>query len=269
MVFSIHMVIEIDNDIIIAAAKGNTTAVDCLNALATAVNNKHCVYMPQWGKLSANEKNGLQSQLGTRNYNLISSVGEIVERRNTASKIARNVKIKAKYTLSQHTKFVKNANNASKKEDAINIIYLNPQENTSFNFGSETHVLSENQTDVDFYKYVLVYFLNQYVKGSVTSSVGYNCYKVGGHGGNTKTTAQQYIDEGTHFCITLGDADKHYPDASEGKTSKGIKNAYTNINPFNSWYYIMQRTSEIENLIPAKILNKLKNFDKTILISKL
>ena len=57
-----------------------------------------------------------------------------------------------------------------------------------------------------------------------------------------------------NFIFAIADSDKCYPNDKIGKTAKSIK--FLGHNRYNADYYILLNVSEIENLIPIKLVKK-------------
>ena len=83
-------------------------------------------------------------------------------------------------------------------------------------------------------------------------SSSYKKWKGGGSDfGNTLKDDSVLTD---NFVLAIADSDKKYPNGKIGETAKSIK--FIAHNRYNADYYILVNVSEIENLIPVKMVKK-------------
>ena len=146
-----------------------------------------------------------------------------------------------------------------------NIVYINPKYDVDFELYEETHLITENILDSEFYsKAVCKYFLKTNRLSDECFSTSF--YPVQGGGATTSDVLNCELDLKQHFCFVIVDSDKKYPDCeSEGDTAKGIRETvkeYEDNNgqkPFHIDFYVMSKVREIENLIPFCILKLFSN----------
>lgn len=131
------------------------------------------------------------------------------------------------------------------------VIVVNPQKRNKFEPFSESRVLTEHINDSMFFKYLVRFYLKD---------AGIGKWRIYfepsmGAGSTTADVLSNIIKEEKYFCLAIADSDKKYPTSDYGETASKIKDIMEAYNPFNCDYYIMDDVTEIENLIPIKILN--------------
>lgn len=131
------------------------------------------------------------------------------------------------------------------------IIIVNPQEKSFFEPYSESRVLTEHINDSEFFKYLVRFYL-------IDSGVGkcrFYFEPTMGAGSTSADVLSKIIEEGKYFCLAIADGDKKYPTSDYGETANKIKDLMDNEKAFNCDYYIMDNVTEVENLIPKKIID--------------
>jgi hypothetical protein len=133
------------------------------------------------------------------------------------------------------------------------VIVVNPQKRKYFEPYSESRVLTEHINDSMFFRYLVRFYL----KDSGIGKWRFYFEPAMGAGSTTADVLSNIIKEEKYFCLTIADGDKKYPTSDYGETANKIKDIMEAEMPFNCDYYIMDNVTEIENLIPIKILNKI------------
>lgn len=129
-------------------------------------------------------------------------------------------------------------------------LQINPFEASGFFLDAPTYLCTENQRDGKFYKIVCNYYLS--LKRILNMSSSYKKWKGGGSDfGNALKDDSVLTD---NFVLAIADSDKKYPNGKIGETAKSIK--FLAHNRYNADYYILVNVSEIENLIPIKMVKK-------------
>lgn len=240
------MIISIETDIIDAAVLSDDVALDVLHQCAIAIiRGKHIVIIK------------------------ITDVNKLLNLKDKFSRqeLSAFVFVSNKYVQLGHLNnlmsikcIVTFARNTEKDKD---IIYLNPNDNRSFEFFEETHLLVENIEDAFFFKYLTDYFQ----RTQKTMSCSLCSYKLMGGGDTTSKVMEYEMDLQEHFVLAIVDSDKHYPgDPHLGETASKIKSCLSS-NPFNCHLYYMTKVCEIENLIPFDCIKNLSNFKTHILVT--
>ena len=225
------MLIEVGDDIIDKAENGDSVAVEVLEQLANAYKyNKHLIFLlPKQCKLISSIKylssNSRAIYNGMKVYDLDS--------------------IKGKIKFSAIISYI-NPNVANK-------LWINPEDHKTMEFYEETHLLIEKILDKKFFEKVVSYYRNN--NKLRDQPICY--YPLHGGGGTIKTVYEEEINLKQHFCLAIVDGDKKYPGDKYGQTSENLKTIHDSKNPFNCGYYRMESVSEIENLIPIIVINKL------------
>lgn len=153
-------------------------------------------------------------------------------------------------------------------------VFINPNSSADFELYEETHLITENILDSEFYSRAICnYFLK-------TNKLGADCfytsfYPVQGGGATIADVLNCELDMGQHFCFAIVDSDKKYADCkSEGDTAKGIRKTvkeYEKNNgqkPFHIGFYVMSKVREIENLIPFCILELFSNNTQKVFLEQ-
>ena len=132
-----------------------------------------------------------------------------------------------------------------------NVIFINPLKTSSFEFLEETHLLTENLEDSNFFlEFVIPYYQRKekILKSKVCA------YRLMGGGDTTAKVMAYEIENEQHFILSVTDSDYTYQgDAHLGNTASKVKSCLKK-NPFNADLYIMEQVREVENLIPYACL---------------
>lgn len=129
-------------------------------------------------------------------------------------------------------------------------LQINPFEEDTFLLGVPTFLCTENQRDGKFYQIVCNYYLSQ--ERILNMASRYKTWKGGGSDFGNALKNDSILSD--NFIFAIADSDKCYPNDKIGKTAKSIK--FLGHNRYNADYYILLNVSEIENLIPIKLVKK-------------
>jgi len=168
----------------------------------------------------------------------------LAERRTFWGAISQHINIKVVITLDK------------KRKSSETEIIINPNVLSDFHFEQETVVLTENLSDAEFFKHLVLYYKKQHqLKGAKTE------YYASNGGGATLHQVLTYeMNLLHHFCIAITDSDKCYPSAKHKEYGTTYKDAFKAHKKYNQYrtctLYVMKNVSEIENLIPNSILGK-------------
>lgn len=239
------MLIEIDEDIIDAAIEKKdyeiNDALDLLLMMAYCCRHgKHIVRVPC---LRTNIPK-MKSLIGLIGLSNVGALNSFNKKAYEAKYLFDNLSVKAIISYENPIKTTDN--------ESCRIIWINPLEQTSFEPWIETHVLTENLIDSEFFSYIIRYFLR--IKN--LRDAKYSFYPLMGGGDTMRKVLENEILISRHFCLTLADSDKLYPNDVIGSTADKVKDLMVQ-NPFNCGFYVMSNVREVENLIPRKIVEKL------------
>lgn len=136
-----------------------------------------------------------------------------------------------------------------------NVIKINLRNINRFEAFEETHLITENLLDAEFYKYLCFYFQRK----NILADCNVVYFSVDGGGSTIGEVYQYEINLQNHFCLAIVDGDKIYPrDVIKPSSTAGkLKKIHTDNcdkQPFYCSHYILEDVSEIENLIPFKLL---------------
>lgn len=120
---------------------------------------------------------------------------------------------------------------------------------------TETVVIGENQSEINFYKYIAKYFKEQVG----LASISLKCQPRMGGGNTTRVVYSNEQSQEKTFCLCFVDSDKKYPQANIGDTLKAVKKADKADKLLAQYYSLNVR--EIENIIPLNILEKVTCHD--------
>lgn len=120
---------------------------------------------------------------------------------------------------------------------------------------TETVVIGENQSEIEFYKYIA----NHCKQNRDLSSLPLKCQSRMGGGNTTHTVYSNEQDQEQSFCLCYVDSDKKYPNAQVGDTLKAVRKADNPCKLLSKLYELKVR--EIENIIPINILEKVIDLD--------
>ncbi len=238
------MFIEISRELVTAAERNNHHAVEMLIRLSYAIKyQKHIVFagvklLERIINLACLDKHEKQPFIKVKRH--YSAIGGL----------SRKIDFRAVILM--------NGNNSRTK----NRILINAQHADKIEIYEESHVLTENLQDCEFFKYLV----REYVKTLGHQSPIEYMPQLGG-GATTAKVYKMEIDRGQHFCVAILDSDKKYPSCGYGDTFKTLKkedkDQYLGIDgkdgqyAFNCSYYVMDSLRELENLIPLDVLNSI------------
>jgi hypothetical protein len=231
------MLIEICEDIVIAAEKNKKSAISVLEKISFAYKyGKHIIYVKyplliriiKIQNLSKGVRK-LYSELKSKNTFL----GSIYN--------AVNFKTMITYSVSSHRE--------------QNLIIINPDEHNCFEFYEETHLLVENLIDSSFFNFCIEFYKRQ---RSIKCETLF--YPLQGGGDPIDKVYDLEVRIKQHFCIAITDSDKLYPNANIGQTASKIQKVDRRNSPFNCSIYVMNELREIENLIPFHIIKLNTNY---------
>lgn len=248
------MLIVVNQDVIEKAINSkdidNKIAINTLNKVLLSVKwRKHIVFAPDLTeediqKLASND-NITPEELALLNYVRFKRQDSY----NLISKLSHYV------VLSFHTH----------THSDSHIIHIDPKSYVDFELYEETHLITENIMDSEFYKKAIC---NYYFR---TNGLRHDCfdttfYPVQGGGATISEVLNNELKLRQHLCFVIVDSDKKHPDSkTEGDTAKGIRKTIEEFEknngqkPFHIDYYVMSNVREIENLIPFCILKLFSN----------
>lgn len=232
------MLIEIGEDIVTSAEKGDETALEVLQQLANACKyGKHLVFI---------------------SIPLLKRICEITHLEKNVTSIYRKLKGKASELGGLKQSIGYSAIVTMVNPNNQNQLWIHPECYYTIELYEETHLLVENLLDSDFFKYVSKYYQNNHK----LSKCSICFFPLQGGGATIKDVYAREIDLKQHFCLAIMDSDKKYPNDQYGQTSEDLKQIHDEKKPFNCTYYRMEKVSEIENLIPVSIVKAYKNNNK-------
>lgn len=223
-------------------------AIDVIRKLLMCVKwRKHIVYAPDM------KEKDIDSYRSILSKDEVNTLAYIYSKRQKMHDILNKLSIYAEVTFID-------------QKQSNNCIIINPKTHRSFELYEETHFIVENIFDALFYsKVVYKYFQKQQLKNDFFS-VAY--YPVQGGGSTISDVIKHEFNISQHFCFIISDSDKKYEEAKIGETAMGITNVFKDFsNPFHSGYYIMNKTCEIENLIPICILKDHSNSSQNVFLN--
>lgn len=133
-----------------------------------------------------------------------------------------------------------------------NSIIVNPFLESHLQPYTELFLLVENILDADFYDVVL----KVYRKENNLNSCECVYYPLMGGGGTTAKVMENEVKLRKHFCLAIVDSDKHCPKGSKGQTCKDVQKSLVGAPRFCNAYE-MNEVTEIENLIPQRVVREL------------
>lgn len=249
------MCIEICDEVVDQAVQGNAQAISMLEKLALAIKyKKHLVFA---------QIDLLDKILGMAHLDAMSK--------------SQYLKIKRKYSeigqvygLLNFRALVKMSGDNCRSKSYI---FINASTNERLEVYEESHLLTENLLDGEFFEYLV----DQYVK---TKGVSWPiCYMPQMGGGSTLAKVYEMeINRGQHFCLAILDSDKKWPTAQKGETwdkvRKVDKECYLGDGissdgkyAYNCGYYVMEEVRELENLIPTEVLLSMQTVQNNTLLS--
>lgn len=241
MDFSRTMLIEIKRDIIEEAInrKGQkqNEPLDLLFQMAIcAKKGNHVVWVPDLVS-DSKLRSSLSALITQANVSALSYAEE--RHRLDLGRLNRDAIIKAVITY-------------GKEQTTNGKIVINPSRFPTFQPYTELYLLVENLIDAEFYRIVLKFYRKE--KGFAS----YECelYPLMGGGITTAKVIENEIKLCQHFCLAISDSDRTRPKGPLGETIKRLLETVTP-SSFNCNVYYLDLVSEIENLIPSKIVRHL------------
>lgn len=131
-----------------------------------------------------------------------------------------------------------------------NTILINPDDCGRFECFQETHLITENIADSEFYRFLVQF----YCRRMNITLCSHRYYPLMGGGATSAKVLESEIDLQQHFTVAIADSDKHYSGADYGDTYKKMKSVMDSKQPKFCALEKMERVAEIENLIPLKFL---------------
>lgn len=239
LVFYQKMFIKVERDIVDVIlhqqrGKERERAIDIMVQLMTASRtNSHKVYLKC--QLTDEDRKTLEAAL---DENSMTEFKKLQKERIDVDGLIAKLDIYAVISKSKHCSRVG-------KE-----LQINPFEEDTFLLGVPTFLCTENQRDGKFYQIVCNYYLSQ--ERILNMASRYKTWKGGGSDFGNALKNDSILSD--NFIFAIADSDKGYPNDKIGKTAKSIK--FLGHNRYNADYYILLNVSEIENLIPIKLVKK-------------
>lgn len=252
------MFIEVSTDVVNKSLDSSDVdrdvAIETLRELSLAVRrNHHLVFIPY---LSVDIINKMSAFL---NKNELVSLKFCYKKRRDLYELRNSIQLKCVVSFLEKTRC------------ADNVIYLNPKQVDCFEFNEESHLLTENILDSEFYAIMAkVYQKNNRIDSGIFKT---HFFPVQGGGATIKDVYLLECRLGEHFCLCIIDSDKKWPNCKRvGQTAQEFETATKKWNeergmPVFSDYYIMRNTSEIENLIPHSVLKHFSSLQQQSFIT--
>ena len=136
-----------------------------------------------------------------------------------------------------------------------NYIILNPGTNIGFELYEETHLLTENLIDSEFFVNIVSYYLRMN-----KIKCKFNFFSLQGGGNTIQKVYKKEQELMQHFCLAIMDSDVKYPGGRQGDTCKSVIKTEEKNPSFNCCYYVMEKVREIENLIPFHLIKQQSNY---------
>ena len=169
--------------------------------------------------------------------------------------------------ISWHVEFV-GTDEEARKDISLKTVYLRIDSIPYFELFSETRLLCENLKDIRFYDFVLKWYK---LKNGLNIQCKY--YPLLGGGGTTNTVYSNEIDRRTCFIVCVTDSDYKYKntinpksslgDSALGETAKSVHAVEKEKGCYCSFFYFLSGVSELENLVPICVYERVaqKNSD--------
>lgn len=227
------MLIELCNDIAKDARDGNQEAIRALYYIVMAYRlGKHLVFLPH-DAVDTIQRSELPYEL----RQVFVAIGK-----QTSSIGAFCVSVSVKIVVTRGT-YTPAANQK--------VIVFNPFENdNSFEIYEETHLLTENLQDAEFYKALVSYYKRIHKLNSISECF----FPLQGGGDTIKKVMEKEIELGQHLCLAIVDSDKKYDTCKKGDTYKKLNDIIRRLSPRYCDMYCMELVREIENLIPYYLI---------------
>lgn len=240
------MLIEFCKDIAEDACNAKSRALQVLDYLLMAHRlGKHLIFFPhEVVSILVN------SELNASIRRECISIGK---QTSTIGAFSHRISIKLVVTQNEYT-----------PEENQKVIQFNPYYNNSFELYEETHLLTENLLDADFYLALVSY----YKRKAKVNSVNVCFFPLQGGGDTVNLVMEKEITLGHHLCIAIVDSDMKYQGCVQGNTCKQlVETLKRNKSPFCG-IYCMHQVREIENLIPFHLICECTNYKNHKLIKE-
>lgn len=239
------MVIKIRKDILTNAIDNSefdqNEYANFLHSMADcALKGKHVVYVPSLkdDKVLAEELKGC---LSNRDILLLSY----------AAKRSQEIK----HILSLVTVYAVVSGKIPDVDEKHNILHIDIHTDSKLECATETFLLTENLIDSDFFEFVRYHYQRKnFIKNCLCTY-----YPLMGGGATTGTVFEREVKRMQHFCLALTDGDKKYKGDDFHETAQSVKNVHRKNKSKKAYFadcYSMSLVSEIENLVPKKVVLK-------------
>lgn len=232
------MLIKVESDFVDKVLSSrDSKLVDVLHRLLWALHfGKHAVFFE------------------TKDYDRIISFRELSPMEIGSVKKIKKLNYRIKSILSD-TKIICHVTINDKTYRDNKDIFINPEETGDFEYQTETHLITENLSDSEFFvRYIVPY----YQRTHKTHHISICTFRIMGGGDTMGKVVKQEVDLGEHFALAITDSDKKYPKHNkEGETSKKVRVTLgePELIRFNCGRYVLQNVMEIENLLPWKYVS--------------
>lgn len=241
------MLIELCNDIAKDACDGKQEAIRTLYYLVMAYRlGKHLVFLPH-DAVDTIQRSELPNEL----RQIFVAIGK---QTSSIGTFCMSVSVKIVVTKEAYTP------SANQK-----VIVFNPFENDcSFEIYEETHLLTENLQDAEFYKALVSYYKRKHNLNSISECF----FPLQGGGDTIKKVMEKEIELGQHLCLAIVDSDKKYDTCKKGDTYKKLNGIIRKICPRYCSMYCIEFVREIENLIPYYLICKCSQYKGNRLVKE-
>lgn len=152
--------------------------------------------------------------------------------------------------MSWHAEFI--VDQPSYRDEEHHVVYINETELPRFELVKETHLIGEHLKDVQYIVHIMRYYQREHELKPMT-----RYYPLLGGGSSIAHVYENEIKEGHAFVLCVTDGDKKYPTDEIGATGMNVQEKDKSYHkPFHAYYYNMQDVTEMENLIPWRIIEK-------------
>lgn len=240
------MLVELGKDIAEDAIKGNAIALQVLRYLLMAHRNgKHLVFFGH-SVASMLTSSDLPDEIIRGCYSIAkhtTSLGSLVG------------SISVKLVISQNT---------YTPAPSQRVILLNPYKNGAFEIYEETHLLTENLLDAEFYLALVAY----YKRKARLKSKEVNFFPLQGGGDTISVMMEKEMKLRQHLCLAISDSDIKYQGGPKGGTYKNIVEVMRKGSADFCGLYCMEHVREVENLIPYQFIRSNSNYKNRKLIKE-
>lgn len=144
------------------------------------------------------------------------------------------------------------------------IILLNPYTNTTFEVYEETHLLTENLQDADFYLAIVSY----YKRKKRLNTINVSFFPLQGGGDTISCVMEKEMALGNHLCLAITDSDMKYEGSKKGGTYKKLLGVMKLGDATFCGLYCMNKVREVENLIPYHLIYGNANYKSNKLVKE-